>query len=894
MPTVPVDFADLAQDDLILCATHRLVRHLRRLQGDASLACGRVSWRPLNAKTLAQWLEAAAAEALLCGRADPAEAPRRVLTPAQERALWERVIAADLGEEGGELFDLEGLAAAACDANILMEAWGVALPANPASGSEESRRFKRWRAEFRRRCQESGWLEAVRATAWRAGLVAAGAVRLPARVVFAGFDRYTPQEEVLRQALNRQGVATAELVVAGCPAQAGVAAFADRRAECRAAAAWAAARLEAQPDARLAIVVPALAAVRDLLADALDAALQPRAFALGAAQAPRRHNFSLGLPLARQPMVAVALALLRLAANPKLIEQADFGELLRGPYWSADLAEADLRARLEARLRQRLPPSLSLPRLLRFLRREAGSARLVADLAALAERSGPSVRPALQWPSAWGAAFRRWLDAAGWPGERPLSSHEYQARQALEETLDGLSDLDAVLGQIGAGEAVSRFARLCRERVFQPETEGDPPVQVMGPLEAAGGRFHAIWMLGMNDDVWPPSPRPNPLLPAEAQRRARSPASGAEVEAAFAAAIQSRLLASAPEAVFSWAKNEGDRLLRPSPLLAGFPQTTGLAGATPVEPFGMAGDIETLADHQGPPLAPGEVVGGGADLLRAQALCPAWAFYRYRLGARALEVPVEGLDARARGTLLHLTLEEFWRDRGRADLLAMDETALARRLGECVDLALGKINQGREEPLPARLWALEQGRLTALLRQWLALEAARGEDFRVVGRERQEAVEVAGLRLNLRVDRIDELPDGRRLILDYKSRRPAAPGWNDERITEPQLPFYAAFAPEAAAVAGVAFAQVRRDDMGFSGEAAEEGLLPRLKAQENWPARLALWRERLTALAAEVSAGWAPVSYLGESRLRYCDVLPLLRLPEARAWRGTADGEEEE
>jgi len=93
-----------------------------------------------------------------------------------------------------------------------------------------------------------------------------------------------------------------------------------------------------------------------------------------------------------------------------------------------------------------------------------------------------------------------------------------------------------------------------------------------------------------------------------------------------------------------------------SPLLAGLPSAA-------TERFPVArGIIEQLAngaslvcvdDWRAPPVQEGEKVRGGTGLLKAQAICPAWAFYRYRLGARALGEPVAGLDAAARGTLLH-------------------------------------------------------------------------------------------------------------------------------------------------------------------------------------------------------------------------------------------------
>jgi exodeoxyribonuclease-5 len=146
--------------------------------------------------------------------------------------------------------------------------------------------------------------------------------------------------------------------------------------------------------------------------------------------------------------------------------------------------------------------------------------------------------------------FRNCLKAVGWPGDRPLSSHEFQARRAFGEVLDGLGRLDGLLGPLGFAEAVRRLSQLCRQRLFQPETRGKPAIQVLGVLESAGLSFDALWVMGMNDDLWPPPPRPNPLLPAEVLRAAGASHASADVELDFARRVHVRLSQSAPEVTF--------------------------------------------------------------------------------------------------------------------------------------------------------------------------------------------------------------------------------------------------------------------------------------------------------------------------------------------------------
>ncbi len=909
------DLAELA-DGVVLCATHRLARRLRERHDRAQRARGLARWAPLDALTLDAWLARVTGAALLAGEIEARQAPRLALSPWQERLLWERAIANDASDASDAsgaaaledvLFDRDGLAAAASEANDLVEIWG--LPVD-GSASEETARFLRWRRLLRAECQRGGWLEASRWRAWQLRALAGGAGRLPARLAFAGFDRYNPQERELARLLAERGVAVLELELGREDDGAAVLLpMADRRAECRAVAAWAAARLASEPAARLGLVVPQLAAVRGMLVAALDDALHPEALAPGQAELPRRYNFSLGAPLADQPLVAAALRLLAIAAAPGRIRQTDLGELLCGPYWSAaqgderdergeggersERGEADGRARLDALLRERLPPEVSLADVLRLARRQRDRglrvARCIDHLDAL--RAFGNLPGGARRPSQWGVALTELLAAAGWPGERALSSHEWQARQAFLDTLRDFDGLDALLGKIGGAEAVRLAARQCRERVFQPETEGTPALEVMGPLEAAGAEFDALWVLGMNDDVWPPAARPNPLLPAGAQRRARSSNASAEVQLEFAAVVQRRLLRSAPEVVFSYASAEGDRPLRGSPLLRGLPPASGLPTPLPnlAESGCATGRIEALDDHRAPPVAAGTALAGGTALLRAQALCPAWAFYRYRLGARALAEPVAGLTAADRGTLLHRAMEQLWRGRDSAAMAALGAAGRQAAAGAAATAALAGFAEGRDLPLPPRYAALECDHLARLLAEWLELELTRPQPFTVAACEQPGRVDIEGLLVEVKLDRLDRLADGRLVLLDYKSGGDVkVSAWQGERIAEPQLPVYATWAMSEDIPDQVAFARVRPGDCGFVGLGAAgqpDDLLPGVKAADDWPATLQAWHEAIGAIAREIRSGEAGVTFadpFDEGDLKYCDVLPLLRLPERR------------
>ncbi len=887
-------------EPVVLCATARLAASLRRAHGELQAAGGAVVWQALQSATPAQWLDHLTSAALLRGDIPPAGVPGTFLSWPQERSLWEQAIAREAGA-AAELFDREGMALAALEAAALQRAWRIEVPA--AWHNEEFRAFLRWRERLREACQAGGWCAADEVMAWRIDCIERGIGGLPARLGIAGFIAPDPLLSRLLVVLEARGVELFQLDFGrGAAAPARGAELPDAGAECAAAAKWAHDCLARHashggaPPLRLRIAVADLPARRRLLECALEDALHPQAVGAGWAALERDHVFVGGSPLAAEPLVDAALRLLQLAVHPQLVAQAEFGALLCGAGWSSDCDEADARARIEAGLRQRLPPEASLEHLLREVRRGIANTpapQLAVHLGALLEASRGSSRRRL--PAAWGEDFGTLLEALGWPGQRPLLAAEGAACDALRGALNDLSALDPVLGRVDAGEALRQLRRQCRDHAFEVPRQYAARVEVCSLADALAGPVDRLWVMGLNEGAWPPAPRPNPLLPAELQRRAGIPAARADSLAVAALSLQDVWCGSAGEVVLSWAQREGERSLRPSPLLGNIPRyespdapASALPGASSVEP------LQRLDDARAPPLGAAERLRGGTALLKAQAVCPAWGFYQYRLGAAALPAPVFGLDARARGSLLHAALEAFWRGRSLADLVQMNEIVRDAEIRRVVAHALAELDRCAPQPPGPRLRRLEEERLCELLAVWLQVEARR-PPFRVIACEEKHELDIEGLPVRVVVDRLDQLDDGRLVVIDYKSgRNDSADSWADVRIGEPQLPIYAALAFPDRELAAVALARVIRDDPVFLGIAAGDGILPGVKALDqqrkryaedefpDWDALRRLWAARITELAREVRDGTAAVVFADEKALAHCDVRPLLRVAERR------------
>jgi RecB family exonuclease len=201
--------------------------------------------------------------------------------------------------------------------------------------------------------------------------------------------------------------------------------------------------------------------------------------------------------------------------------------------------------------------------------------------------------------------------------------------------------------------------------------------------------------------------------------------------------------------------------------------------------------------------------------------------------------------------------------------------------------AVARIQRQRPALLSGRFAAIECRRLLRLALGWLEEDKKRGS-FTVVAIEEKRKVQIGDLTLTTRLDRVDELDDGRRIIIDYKTNAPSVATMLGDRPEEPQLPLYLVTAePEAVAVA---FAQVKAGDMCFASVGRDSGLLPGGKAlsesryrerYSSWEDLVTAWRVNLDRMSAGFVSGCAeidPRKY--PDTCRNCDARPVCRVYE--------------
>jgi ATP-dependent helicase/nuclease subunit B len=868
----------------LLTPNRRLARRIKAQWDERRAAAGERTWQPFPVQTLENWLLGRWELAVSLGLLPPV-AP---LGAAQALELWRQVIGEHQPHSAHYQLLLPAAAAdIAHQARESLRRWQVNTAAPGIRQlfmlERDCQTFWQWQQAFESRLEKSGLCMPVDCLAQ----LPAVAPHLPrSRVALLEFDEIQP---LLRTALDAVCEQVQDIAWPTANAHRLVHHFSDKRAELRAVASWAGTVHRANPATKIGIV-PA-----DANSDrvALEYLLRREFDCLGKNYNSLPVNFSTGIPLAQAPLVRDALRVLSLGL-PQTTVPVMVG-LMHSRFLGLQNSRSEFQQQLLNRLHAAGRETVAV-----------GDLRIAAQACAANDDSEPSLAQRLQTlstrrelrraatPSAWAAHFSTVLAEWDWPGQQSLDSVEYQQLEQWYGTLDEFRAFDAVCGKLRYGEALSLLADCCSRAVSHPQS-ADTPIQVLGPLEAAGLAFDHLWVCGMQAARWPASPQPNPFIPISLQTRLRMPHANPEREQAFSSALLRRYSRASQTLHASYARQIDGVPAAPSAILLDFEvQVIPEPPAVPTQWMTALDecDVEQVADHCAPRLDPfaQSAITGGSLILEDQSHCPFRAFARHRLQINRRQLG-SGVQAGERGSLLHAALYALWASLGTLNTLqAMDPAAQAQAVANAIDNTLGAVPAATRRAVSAGYWRLERQRLGLLLRDWLAVERQRSE-FMVVAQEQAFTLELAGLSLRLRVDRIDQLPDGSRVIIDYKSGNCSVRDWLGDRPARPQLPLYAIAEPNTAAA--VTFAHVSTRNCGFVGlgrVAAAEGIrtdIPRAvdkqMAAGDWQTLNERWRNNLERLAHAFVAGEAQVDPRSTASCEHCGLQPLCRVAASDA-----------
>ena len=833
------------------------------------LALGHEVWPTPRIRDFSGWLRERYAERQLLDASLP-----RCLSDVEERELWRSVILESDG--GAELLEPNGAAQSARRARRAVIDYGIPLQKLADYATEESLAFLDWNRRFEARCRELHCIAPDQLL---------GSAPTPPGLVWIESPIWRP---MVRRWLESNAVAMLLPPQAAAAAPPRAVTAASPAAELAAMAEWAAGHLRASPDFRAWICIPDLSLRRAEVADAFDAVLAPQRFLLTAADVPAPYAVAGGTPLADYPPVRSALA--ALTATTGALSFEAFSDLLRMPQLHFAAADAGAAAQLDVELRRRGPSEAGLADWLLLAEKLGAPAvsavtHLRAFLTTL--NSARNAHFLSQWVTLWIAAF----EAGPWILRQRWSSTEFQAAERFRELLASLATGDALFGKQGPAAAIRILSRAAVDTAFQPQT-GIPAIWVSAQIMDPWLTYDGLWVAGCSEDRWPPPLDPIALLPVKLQRDYGVIPAGIESQLRLAEDLQGRWQLRAGNCVFSCAHSSDGRPTTPSPLL---PVSSEPASSSP-QPHWQAQalhapPLEVLRDDAAPAFAADVERTRGVSTLRAQSRCAFRGYAEGRLLTDRLEKPVPGFNMRERGELVHHALEYIWGQLGGSDgLAAMAPEPLDALVANGVSRAIAKQCEQRD---PGARWRRrEHPRMAALLNKWLVIERLR-EPFTV--EQLEQGAQVAhhgGLDFRVRIDRVDRLLDGGRVLIDYKTGI-VSPDWRGDRPDNPQLPVYALLRPES--LVAVAYGMVNAGECGFVAEHSRPAVFKpsrrkpsSMEGMPDFPSLIALWSQRMEVIAAEFAAGHAEVAPTVRA-CSSCNLQPLCRIPSALDDQESAD-----
>lgn len=869
---------------IIVTPNRRLSATLHKLYQQYQLDQQRQSWQtplilPINSWMQQAWIEQTQRST---------DEPPLLLNQTQEQFLWETVL--NEASAAAELLQMSETAHLVKSAWGLLKQWQVNTDLPAFHATEDYAALHTWITAFEKSCDDNHWLDNATLPDKIIDAIQKDKIRLPAKIIAVGFTEFSPQLKKLFTLCENKQCVVIQSELSQNHTHPTRLSISDNENEILTMARWAKSIWSSQKEASIGCVVPNLDKNRERVKQIFSEVFAPvDYFTVDPDAAP--FNISAGKSLLEYPIIKIALQLLNL--YKKKIPLELLSHILTSPFVGNAESERIKRANFDSILRKANIITVDLTTLLQETE-DPKKISLIKSCPQLAKRIQEffalyAKQEKTQSHSQWAEFFNTLLTVLGWPGERSLNSPEYQVVENWLKILAEYQTLDQISGPISYYQALQSLNKIVAKNIFQPKTP-DAPIQVLGVLEAAGLPFDYLWVAGMDDISWPPQPKPNPFIPKNIQRELQMPHATAERELKFCQALTQQFIHHAKHIIFSHAEKDEALELQPSPLIRNFTSITVEDLAlppylSPCERIYQSKKLEWLHDEVALPLQTEEKITGGVSVLKQQAMCPFKAFAEWRLHAHELENPLPGLRAKDRGTIIHKALELVWDDlRTQEKLISLDLNELNFLVNQSIDKALETTPHTRHADL--KYISLEKSRLNKLIHDWLQVEKNRSP-FKVMMSEKTAQITLNQLKLSIRIDRIDELADGQKLIIDYKTgKHNDINHWFGERPEEPQLPLYSLIDKER--TIGITFAQIATGENCFKGVSRHSLEMDGVKVVSevkksavSWAEQLSQWDTVLTKLSDDFSQGIAKVDPKEKPQTcTWCALKPLCRINE--------------
>lgn len=808
--------------------------------------------------------------------------PFRVLNGIEEKLLWESSIK-EYKKSSYDLSNIESLSETASQANRLIDQFLIGENTlKSEERSEEHAFFNAWRLIFKKYCNDKSIITFNGLVKITIEHITSKNISIDCPIHFVNFDFRTPIEESFINACQAQiDVTFFEDTKIKSSIESRI--FLNEEHECMQVVEWCKNQIE--QNKKILIVTPQLDQIIDRLTSLLDKTFHPESFTPSLSQEERIYQFSLNTPLFHLPMIYLNIKLIEFGARG-FFNIKDLKNILCHPGWSND-QELFLRYRLIHQLERKRRGNVSIHELIEILETTEGLIDLTPSLMKHLDQIQVSHH---EWrekraPSAWIKTFDAYLKNIQSSLLNPKDGYEEGIYEAWKKITEAVSSLDRITDEISIQDMLDTLQYYLKKTTHQHQHEGNFKINILGFHEITYETYDATWIMNLNEHNWPTPQQFNPFIPIKIQYDYHI--NTHEKRHLHATNILGKFTHTSALVTLSYAKKMGEEDIFPSPILYPF------ISSKPHEYLNFnykkntfnQNVMEYIEDNTSIKIDIAQTVKSGIKLLEAQSICPAWAFYEFRLGAKRLEdEDEENLTTRLRGNLFHKTLEQFWMEYKSSFLIsALSKDELSKKIQDIAHKNISAEKKKYPRILP-EFFNIEEIRLINYLENWIQFELKRG-DFEVKETEKNIPIHLGCLSFNIKIDRIDEVNQNK-IVIDYKSGATKTLNeWFLNAYGELQMPFYALFASDKP-IDAIAIGVINSPKPQWVGIGRDMGLLRGIKDAscsahyQSWDELLTFWRYRINDAAKGYELGDAAIRFAREKDMTYCYVKPILRLPE--------------
>ena len=807
--------------------------------------------------------------------------PYRILNGIEEKLLWESSIK-EYKKSFFDLSNIENLSETAIQANRLIDQFNIGENTlKSEERSEEHTFFNAWRLIFKKYCSDKNVITFNNLLKITEEHIRNRDISIEHPLHFVNFEFIAPIEESFIEACKTQ-VDIEFFKASQTTPYIESRVFLNEEHECMQIVEWCKTQIE--NNKKILVVTPQLDQIIDRLTSMLDKTFHPETFTPSLSQEKRIYQFSLNTPLFHLSMVYLNFKLIELAARgtSKINELKN---ILSHSGWS-ESKELCRRYRLINYLERKRRGNISIKDLIEM-------SELIEDL----NDEIPYLKTHLnqiyashhEWrikrnPSGWIKAFDMYLKNIQSSLLNPKDAFEESIYEVWNKTNETIASLDNLMGEISIQEMLDVLQYYLKKTTHQHQHQGNFKIDILGFHESVYEKYDATWIMNLNEHHWPIPHQYNPFIPIKIQHDRHI--STHEKRHLNASKILDKFIHTSPFVTLSYAKKMGEEEIFPSPTLYSFVSSKLLEDTNFKYKKNKLNHefIEYIEDNTSNKIEVQKTVKSGIKLLEAQSICPAWAFYEFRLGAKRIEdEDEENLTTRLRGNLFHKTLEEFWTEYKSSSLVsALNEKELSKKIQEIThkNISVEKKNYPR---ILSEFFNIEEMRLISYLEKWIHHELKRG-DFEVKETEKNIPIHLGCLNFNIKIDRIDEVNQNN-IVIDYKSGTTKTLNeWFLNAYGELQMPFYALFASNKP-IDAIAIGVINAAKPQWIGIGRDKDLLQGIKDStatqyQSWDDLIGFWRCRIDDAIKSYESGNAAVKFTREKDIAYCQVKPILRLPE--------------